>query len=327
MFNPCNFQNQYVQYDPKYNLPTRNNNRYQLDYEKPTPAMFKIHKFVLLKHTRLTNGPGILNPKRNLNNTKYKLNVDSVQYKNVIFKLPCKLQPYITVIQSLLDQGFNINEIVQYVVDMFNIPEVFFNKKIYQLKRLYTYPVTDSSVPKNATNIINTSAPYKIGEDIIVDDDSKAKLQEIINDLPPDELFSTPQFATILYVSNDDNVTFTNNFNDLLPNGSASFFGSYLLTNYVETDTKWKLRVYIDPHEPPFLGSYGYIIDSSKYDLNKGLIVIPLHSFDSLILYKKYRINTPITIRNNNQFLSKTSKTIPCKYTDTLNQINAIPNL
>jgi hypothetical protein len=327
MNNPCNFQNEYIQYDPKYNLPTRYNNRYQLDYIKPTPEMFKIHKLLLLKHTRITNGPGILKPKRNLNNLNYKLNVDSIQYKNIIYKLPCKLQPYISVIQYLLDEGFTINEIIQYVVNTFNIPDVIFNRTVYQFKRLYMYPATDSSVPKNATNIINTSAPYKIGEDIIVDDDTRDKLQLIINDLPPDELFFTPQFATILYVSNNDNLTFTNNFNDLLPNGSASFFGSYLLTNYVETDPKWNLRIYIDPHEPPFAGSYGYIIDSSKYTLNKGLIVIPLHSFDTLIEYKKYRINTPITIRNNNQFLPKTSKKIPCKYTDTLNQINAIPNL
>ena len=104
----------------------------------------------------------------------------------------------------------------------------------------------------------------------------------------------------------------------------SGFFGPY---KDVETDPKWNLRIYIDPHEPPFVGSYGYIIDSSKYTLNKGLIIIPLHTFDTLIEYKKYRINTPIVIRNNNQFLAKTIKTIPCKYKDTLNQINAIPNL
>jgi len=328
MFNPCNFENKYVQYDPKYNLPTRNNNRYQLEYVKPTLAMFQQHKLLILKNTTLTHGPGVLNPPRSLNNMSYKLNVDSIQYKNVIYKLPCKLQPYIKIIQSLLDEGFNISVIIQYVIDTYNIPEVVFNKSVYQFNRLYTYPFTDSSVPKNATNIINTSAPYKIGEFLDVTDPvTRDLIQIIINDLPEDELFLTPQFTSIIYVSNNDNLTFTNNFNDLFPNKSASFFGSYLLTNYVETDTKWKLRIYIDPHELPFLGSFGYLIDSSKYELNQGLIFIPLHSFESLILYKKYRLNTSFTIRNTNQFLSKLTKKIPCKYTETLNQINAVPDL
>jgi hypothetical protein len=322
MINPCNLKNEYIQYNPKYNLPTHINNRYSLDYVEPTPAMFKKHKFLLLQHTRITNGPGMLRPPRNFNNISYKLNVDSIVYKNTIFKLPCKLQPYIKLIQSLIDKGFNIQQIIQYAIDTYNIPDVIFNSTIYQNKRLYTYPHADISVPATTTNTINTSAPYKIGEFI----DNIVSLQPIIDDLILDNPYVvTPQYTSTIFVSNNDNKTFTNNFNDLLPNGSASFFGSYLLnTTYTDTTVKWKILIFIDPHEPPYLPGYGYLIDSSKYSLNKGLIFIPIHTFESLLVYKKYKSNMPFTIRNQRQSFSKLILTTPCKYQNTVNLLTSV---
>ena len=321
MINPCSFDNKYIQYNPKYNLPTYRGNRYQLDYIKPTFSMFQKHKNLLLNHTQLTNGPGIVRLPSSVDNVSYKLNVDSVQYKNIIYKLPCNLRPYIKEIQSLLDQGSNIKQTIQYIIDKFDIPDIILDKNIYQNKRLYTYPYIDIGVPENSTNIINTDASFKIGELV-----ENVDLQPIMNDLIlNDSLFLTPQYTTIIYVSNNDNLTFTNNFNDLLPNGSASFFGSYLLSNYVESNDKWNIRLYIDPNEPPFQGSYGYLIDSSKYNLNTGLIFIPLQSFESVLLHKPYKLNLPITIRNtNNQSGIKLIDVVPCKYSETLNLVNSV---
>jgi hypothetical protein len=233
-----------------------------------------------------------------------------IHFKGKIYKLPCRFKKYVPMIQSLLEQGISIKQIITFLINKFNITsDLTVNNTIYQNKRLYTYPYANVAAPKQDVNIINTSAPYKIGN--LVED---VNLQIIVNDLPiqNSHIFATPQYATDIFVSNNDNLTFTNNFNDLLPNGSASFFGSFLLTKYDGVEN-WKLRIFIVPHHPPLLGTYGYLIDASNYFPNKGLIFIPVQTYVSLLTFKPYPNNMPFTINILNKSIIN-EFTLPCKF-------------
>jgi hypothetical protein len=309
MFNPCNSIQQYIQFAPKYNLPTHYGNRYQIEYVKPTEAMKMKHKLLILKHSNVTNGPGAFHARHGVNQLPFNLQDDVVvHFKNKMYKLPCRFKKFVPIIKSLLEQGITIRQIISYLINKYNIKEdLTVNNTIYQNKRLYTYPYANVVSPKQDANIINTSAPYKIGN--LVQD---VNLQIIVDDLPilDSRLFATPQYATDIFVSNNDNLTFTNNFNDLLPNGSASFFGSFLLTSYKDSE-KWNLRAFIVPHHPPLIGTYGYLIDASKYFPNKGIIFIPVQTFVTLLTFKPYPINMPFTINTINKNMIK-EFTIPC---------------
>uniref|UniRef100_A0A6C0B9E4 Uncharacterized protein n=1 Tax=viral metagenome TaxID=1070528 RepID=A0A6C0B9E4_9ZZZZ len=310
MINPCNSIQQYIQFNPKYNLPTHYGNRYQNDYIQPTDEMKIKHKMLILKHSNVTNGPGVF--RSNNGEIQLPLNLQNdvvIYFKNIIYKLPCRFKKYVVIIKTMLEQGNTIKQIITYLINTYNISEdLTLNDTIYQNKRVYTYPYSNIVSPKQDKNIINSSAPYKTGNLVL-----NINLQHIINDLPiPDlRIFFTPQYATDIFVSNNDNRTFTNNFNDLLPNGSASFFGSFLLTNYNELKF-WRLRIFIVPHYPSVFGTYGFLVDASKYFPNKGLIFMPIHTYVSLLMYKPYPKNMPFTINVLNKSIIN-EFTIPCR--------------
>jgi hypothetical protein len=109
--NPCNAQGTYIAVDPIYNLPTYYGTRASLQYEKPTPAIYAQRKLLILKHTYVTNGPGVQIFNKNAQ-IPYKLDVDSVQYKNTVFRIPCRFQKFIDLIKILLNEvliTFTIN--------------------------------------------------------------------------------------------------------------------------------------------------------------------------------------------------------------------------
>jgi hypothetical protein len=314
MINPCNSEGTYIQFDPSYNLPTYYGTRARLQYEKPTPEIYAQRKLLILKNTYVTNGPGtqFVNPNARI---PYRLDIDSVQYKNTIFRIPCRFQKFIDLIKIFLNEGKSIQNIFNYLSITYNIQNIRLNKSTYQLKPTYRYTFVNVDAPKNDENSINNSAPYKIGESL-----ASFNLQPIIDDIViARPAFITSQYATKIYVSKNDGVNnYTNKFNDLLPNGSASFFGALLLKNYVQDSDNFHLRAIIVPQFTNYYKSYGYIVDSTNYNIPNltGLICIPIQVYALLMLFKPYPFNMPFTVNftDINVFTPKDDAVVPCKY-------------
>ena len=327
MVNPCNSEGTYIQFDPNYNLPTFYGSRARLQYEKPTPEIYAQRKLLILNNTYVTNGPGTEIFKKNVR-IPYRLNVDSVQYKNTIFRIPCRFQKFIDLIKILLNQGKSIQDILNFIATKYNIQNILLNKSTYQLKPTYRYTFVNVDDPKNDENTVNNSAPYKIGESL-----ASFNLQPIVDDIVSMPFaFVTTQYATKIYVSKNEGVNnYTNQFNDLLPNGSASFFGALLLKNNIQNSNNFNVRAIIVPQYTNYYKSYGYIVDSTKYNIPNlsGLICIPIQVHASLMLYKPYPINMPFTFNFTElDLFTPVDKTVvPCKYTKFIPFVNSTKQL
>jgi hypothetical protein len=312
MINPCNSKQHYIQFEPTYNLPTRYGNRIALEPTIPTSEMFEKHKLLLLKNTTITGGPGILNSLNTSTQIPYTLNKNSVQRNNKIYKIPCRFKPYISEIQSLLNEGNSVQSVLSIITTKYNLKDITLKNSFYQNKKMYIYPYAISTGLKQNINSVSINIPFKIGESVT------ANIQDIVDDiiLKPN-MFATSQYAKTIYVSTNDGKSFTTMFNELLPNGSASFFGSSLLTDddIQHPDRKWQLYVFILPHYQTQYKSYGYIVDSSKYNILNlsGLIFIPIQTYESLITYQPYPTNMPFTIKYNETEQLNTFTT-PCKF-------------
>jgi hypothetical protein len=303
MINSCNSNGQYIQVQPVYNLPTHYGNRATLQYIKPTPELYSKHKLLLLKNTYVTNGPGV-QYFNSTNQIPYRLNIDSVQYKDKIYKIPCRFLQFIELIQLLLNEGKSIQGILNYISFKYNIPDLTLNNSTYQLKNFYKYSYVNVDAPKVDKNTISNTAPFRIGESL-----ASINLQPIIDDIvvkPPS--FVTAQYATTIFVSNNKGNTYTNNFDDLLPNGSASFFGALLLNNfYLQNPNKFHVYGFVIPQYITQFKSYGYIVDSTKYNIPNltGLIYIPIQTYASLLTFKAYPKNMAFMIYfNQNDILN-----------------------
>jgi hypothetical protein len=319
MINPCNSKQHYIQFEPAYNLPTRYGNRFVLEPTIPTSEMFEKHKLLLLKNTSITGGPGVLNTLNASTQIPYTINKDSVQRKNKIYKIPCRFKPYISEIQNLLNEGNSIQSILSTITTKYNLTDITLRNSFYQNKKMYIYPYAVVNTSKQNINAVSISVPFKIGESVT------APIQPIADDmLLIPNMFTTVQYAKTIYVSTNDGTSFTNMFDDLLPNGSASFFGSSLLTDddIQNPYRKWSLYVFILPHYQTQNKSYGYIVDSSKYNIPNlsGLIFIPVQTYESLITYQPYPTNMPFTIKTTETEQLNTFIT-PCKFT-SLNKQN-----
>lgn len=286
MINPCNSNGIYIQYDPVYKLPTHYGSRATLQYVKPTPQLYSKHKLLLLKNTYFTGGPGV----QYFNATTqipYTLGKNSVQQKDKIFILPCGFQQFIESIQIMLNEGKSIQNILNFLSVKYKIPYVTLSNSTYQTKNFYKYSYVNVDAPKINRNTINTAAPFKIGESL-----ANINLQPIIDDIvvkPPS--FVTSQYATSIYVVQNDNVTYTNKFGDLLPSGSASFFGALLLNNYyLQNPVKFQAYCFLIPQFITQFKSYGFIVDSTNYNIPNlsGLIYIPIQTYASLLTFKAY---------------------------------------
>jgi hypothetical protein len=313
MINPCNSKQRYIQFEPTYNLPTRYGNRFILEPTIPTSEMFEKHKLLLLKNTTITGGPGILNTLNASSQIPYTLNKDSVERNNKIYKIPCRFQPYISEIKSLIDEGKSIQNVLTTITSKYNLTDLTLKNSFYQNKKMYIYPYAISTGLKQNINAVSISIPFKIGESV-----NTTLVQPIADDmiLKP-TMFTTAQYTKKIYVSSNDGTSFTNMFIDLLPNGSSSFFGSSLITDddIQNLHLKWCLYVFILPHYQTQHKSYGYIVDSSRYNIPNlsGLIFIPVQTYESLLTYQPYPDNMPFTIKPN-QTEELNTFTTPCKF-------------
>jgi hypothetical protein len=298
MINACNSNGEYIQYSPQYNLPTRYGSRATIKYEKPTPELYSNHKLLVLKNTYVTGGPGV----QGFNATsqiQYQLKKDSVIQNNRIFKVPCRFQQFIELIQLLLDEGKSIQNILNFLSVKYNIPNLLSNtNNNYQLKNFYKYSYVNTNAPKVDSNTVSNSAPFRIGKSL-----ADVNLQPIINDIvvkPPS--FITAQYASSIFVSTNNGKSVTNQIKDLLPGGEASFFGALLFNNfYLENPNKFNVYGFVVPQNITQKQSYGYIVDSTKYNIPglSGLIYIPIQTYASLITFKQYPLGMAFMVYFN----------------------------
>jgi len=322
MINSCNSNGQYIQVAPQYKLPTHYGNRAVLQYIKPTPELYDGHKLLLLKNTYITNGPGYKGFNTN-SQIPFQLKKDSVIQKNKIFKVPCRYQQFIELIQLLLDEGKSIQSILNYVSFKYKIPDIQLNTNdTYQLKNFYKYSYVNVDAPKNNFNTISSSTPFRIGKSL-----DNINLQPILDDIvvrPPS--FITAQYATSIFVSTNDGKSVTNEIKDLLPDGKASFFGALLFnTFYLANPNDFHVYAFVIPQNITKTKSYGYIVDSTKYNIPdlSGLIYIPIQTYASLMTFKPYQTNMAFMVYFNEiQILNDSAP--QCKFKQYIPFINQI---
>ena len=321
MINPCNSNGQYIQVAPQYNLPTHYGSRAVLQYIKPTPELYANHKMLLLKNTYITNGPGFKGFNTNTQ-IPFQLKKDSVIQNKKIFKIPCRFQQFIELIQLLLDEGNSIQNILNYLAFKYNIQDINLNTyNTYQLKNFYKYSYVNVDAPKNNLNTVSNPAPFRIGKSL-----ANLNLQPIINDIivqPPS--FITAQYASSMFVSTNDGKSVTNQIKDLLPDGKASFFGALLFNNfYLKNPNNFNVFAFVVPQNITQRESYGYIVDSTKYNIPdlSGLIYIPIQTYASLITFKDYPLNMAFTVVfNEKKILNNT--TVECRFKKYIPFINS----
>jgi len=312
MINPCNSNGIYIQYAPEYDLPTHYGSRATLPYVKPTPELYSKHKLLLLKNTYFTGGPGV----QYFNATTqipYTLGKNSVRQKDKIFTVPCGFQQFIELIQLLLDEGKSIQSILNYLSFKYKIPYVTLTNCTYQTKNFYKYSYVNVDSPKNNKNTINNSAPFKIGEPL-----SNINLQPILDDIVVKPFtFVTVQYASKIYVSNNENNTYTNDFKELFPTGTASFFGALLLNNYYlqNPSSKYQSYAFVIPQYTTQYKSYGFIVDSTSYNIPglTGLIYLPIQTYSTLITFQPYPLGMPFMVYFNTRNVLD-AKSLPCRF-------------
>jgi hypothetical protein len=320
MSAPCNTQK--ISTSSIINGP---NPRYSLPYVTPTPDMFLKHKQLILNHTTLTHGPGYIPDANTKTQVSYKLNIDSVQYKNIIYMIPCRFRPYIQLIQQLLNQNQNIQSIFDRLSTEYNIADpTLRSTDIYQFQRLYTYPQINYTTNKTLANNVNNAIqiPFKTGK---IYDTTLPGININWSDyLPlPLNVFTMPQYCQFIQVINnlkEDNIpTYTSNFNNLYDTGSASYIGSTLITNLREnnfeitennTTTKYSIRfinIMIAPQEQNLIKTFGAIVNTDDIPILKTIIIesqilfVPFQTVSSIMYYQPYAANMPFTIDTNSK--------------------------
>jgi hypothetical protein len=321
MFHPCNSKNQFTLFSK--NLPAYQGSRYSVPYENTTTISYIKYKLLLNKHLNIYNGPGIVNPTFN---KKYDYNLKySIQINNIIYVIPCILIPYIQQLRDLINQNYTIDDAIQKLISLYSELAIL-NSPLPNNKRLYKYP--NVNVRNNPLNVGSFSKPFKIGNPI--SKPNPALSWNTIFNLPLqyDGIFFITDDCRYIQVSNNDAITFTTNMNDLLPNGSASFWGEKLLYKNAYTqhpngsytiNPNFILPVIIISITVQSI-SYGYLLNIIDYPVfgiyeNK-LLFVPLHTLLSLITQEPYITDTPINIKTNvnlSFIQSYFAKQISCK--------------
>ena len=330
--NPCNVNKSYKNGNTTYNLNNSVTPRYSLPYVKPTKELFLKHKNIILEYTTLTNGPGYTPPENATTQIHYKLNVDSVKFRNIIYTIPCRFRPYINDtsqgpgINTLLSQGNSIQNVFKILTAKYNIPDPTLNvANIYQFQRLYTYPQmnytnnTITELPKTNTIAI----PYK----------TRLRPEQSYEYLEPTlgidwnsflnlgkNIFAMQQYCQFIEVLNNDGVTFTSDFNDLYSGGSASYLGSQLVGNTVKSpNTKIIKNLLIQPQEQNRPKTYGYVINTTSNTILRAvlgtridyILFIPIQTLQTIMKFEPYPNGMTFTIDINSTI---PVPVVPCSY-------------
>ena len=339
MINPCKSNKSYILGNSIYNMTSSVTPRYSIPYEKPTPDMFLKHKQLILKYSTLTNGPGSVTNDNLYGQVSYKLNVDSVQFENTIYKIPCRFRPYINdrapwhegTIITLLKQGKPIKDVFKILTERYNIPDpTLSSTNVYQFQRLYTYPqlnfITNTITVRPPTNTIDISyktrfvpsydPDYKEQFLFVTDFDNQPKINwhTILN--LPDNIFPIATNCQFIEVLKNDGKTFTSNYKDLY--GSASYLGGEIIQLPEYNPNTPPLPVLILPQEQNRPKIHGYIVNSRSIAQYSGpdisippktdpdtqedtdyLVFIPVQTSTSIIYFESYPTNMTFTIKPN----------------------------
>ena len=278
-----------------YNFTSPVTPRYSLPYVKPTTDMFLKHKKILLEYSTLTNGPGFVSNDNINTQIYYKLNVDSVQYLNTIFRIPCRFRAYINdgrngedgTILKLLKEGNTIKTVFELLSTQYNIEDPTLSAtNIYQFQRLYTYPPATYTLNSNNTSVVpaitNTiSISYKTitvpgqpyQQFLVLIPDYTGVIPKInwhrllLNDnADKSNIFVMTDYCQFIQVLNNDGKTFTRNFEDLY--NSASYLGASILNNTVynvnDPTQLISTSVLIIPQDQNRQHTYGYILNTKS---------------------------------------------------------------
>jgi hypothetical protein len=337
MINPCKSNKSYILGNSIYNITNPSNPRYSLPYVKPTPDMYLKHKQLILKYSTLTNGPGGVTNDISFKQLSYKLNIDSVQFNNTIYKIPCRFRPYINdgytwkegTIIRLLKEGKSIQKVFQILTETYNIPDpTLTSTNIYQFQRLYTYPQinfnTNTITVRPSTNTIDISYRTRF----VPAQDSDLRTQFLFNTTDgitpsinwhtilnlPDNIFPVATNCQFIEVLNNDGKTFTSNYKDLY--GSASYLGGELIQTPEYTPNVPPLPVLLLPQEQNRPKIHGYIVNTRSVpqyvdvsvppmtDIDTQvdtdyIVFIPVQTTTSIIYFESYPTNMAFTIKPN----------------------------
>ena len=322
MISPCSPDNHQYNLFNSVLFPNKkayNGNRYSVPYIKPTPEMYQQHKTLILKHTTLTNGPGIIN-EITTPQLKYKLNVDSVQYNNVIYRIPCRFRPYLTEIKDLLPTS-TIKQIFEYLTITYNIPDTSLQTdSVYQFKRLYTYGGFNDSGVQKRTDTINLVTTFQTGKIVDLTNNPILQVTPWSTILPniPLTYFVMKQYCQFIKADNNDGNSFSNDVVNLGIQGNASYVGSSFVP--FNQNLVFKTFVLIEPQTQTDLPSYGYLVSTtaipqlgaSGIPINL-ILFIPIQNYTSIISYNPYPENLNFNIKAT-PTVPEAVNTIKCKY-------------
>ena len=339
MINPCKSNKSYILGNSIYNMTNSVTPRYSLQYERPTPDMFQKHKQLILKYSTLTNGPGSITNEPSFKQVSYKLDVDSVQYLNTIYKIPCRFRPYINdavytwqgegSIITLLKQGNSIQKVFQILTERNNIPDpTLTSTNVYQFQRLYTYPQinfnTNTITVRPTTNTIDVSYKTRLvpkpqdpqnNTYFFPSNDGRnpnLNWHTILN--LSDSIFPISTNCQFIEVLNNDGKTFTSNYKDLF--GSASYLGGEIIQTAEYTPNVPPLPVLILPQEQNRPKLHGYIVNSRSIpqlvnatipppiDLETNIdtdyiLFVPVQTTTTIVYFESYPPNMTFTIKPN----------------------------
>jgi hypothetical protein len=307
MFHPCDTKNTFTLFS--HNLPSHIGSRYEKQCVITNKISYIRYKSFIKQHLAINNGPGII--KHNyIKKTLYDLK-DSIQIDNKIFKLPCLLIPYIEQIKELIKNGYSLQDAIDIIILLHEELNVL--KPLPAFKRLYSY--SNVNIRNTYSNTGNFSKPFIIHKSITF---PSLSWNDIFNLPLNDNLFYTQKECQLLKFANNDGLTFSSDMNELLPNGSASFWGEKILysdayiklVNSYVLKPNYQLPIIILPFNL-YIG-FGYIVNTKDYPILgitnpiNQLLFIPIHSTLSIIKDNAYPIGTVLNIKTNIQITEET---------------------
>ena len=262
----------------------------------PTPLMQENRKQICLNYDYHTNGVGIpsLSSTRQLPTT-----IHDIRMNNIIYKIPCLYYPHIEEIKALLLQKRDFKSILAYLDQAYGIKNIQ-NTPLLPLTRQYRYLTADTNQIQYQ-NVGIFRRPYMLTNKITFTPDHSgdiaSNLIAIIND------------SKHLEVSTNDGKQHTSNINEILPGGSASYWGSKLTT----TPDAFILSVVVTSIESKLSVPGIIVYTGSTIVPTQNLYFVPTLSSLMMLTYKPLPENTAITVKIQDVVDVQLDNT--CKYT------------
>lgn len=296
MSSPCDFQNKPL----LTTLPIMLWAREIPNCSVRTQIMYTQNKFVHLKHDYNTNGPGFLNKKSP--KLLASIHPDDITIKNINYKLPCVYNIHNKEIKQLILNGMSIKDTLLYIKTKYNIV-IPYDILLFRTIEQRQYPTTGEHniVPPN---IGRFSKPFLLTQNVFIPSN---QFTSIDFGLENNLLILLNQCKRV-EVSNNDGKSHTSNINDLLPNNSASFWGSKII-NTVNNNpvNNFRLPVLFTSIANQSI-HFGFIIYNKL--ISNSLFFIPIILPARMLTYSPLPNNSPVyvTLVTVNQGLNRYSR-------------------